>query len=85
MAKTVTVTLTTEQVQQMLADARALYPDESNADLEARVEDAAKHQGIYTLAGQWRMARVREEENANRQAEQAAHDALFPPPVEAAP
>lgn len=79
MARTIIVELTTEQVQQMVADARVIYPEATNAELEAKVDEAATI-GVYDLAGQWRMLRVQHFENVNRATEQAEHDALFPTP-----
>jgi hypothetical protein len=79
MAKTVTVELTSEQVQQMLFDGRAVYPNASNAELEEMVVEAAKYHGIFTLAREWRAQRVRQTETVTRKQELAEHETLFPP------
>ena len=62
----------------MIVDGRALYPDKSNAELEDMVEEAAKYEGIYTLARQWRVAAVRKEEEALRQQRVDEFTNLFP-------
>ena len=80
MSQTVTVTLTDQQVQAALQDARYLYPAASNDDLRAKLEESATHgPGIYATVREWRARRVRDEENANRAEEEAAYEDLFPP------
>ncbi len=80
MSQQITVTLTDEQVQAALVDARYLYPEASNDDLRAKLEESATHgPGIYATVRQWRAMRIREEENANRAVEEAAYEELFPP------
>ena len=80
MSQTITVTLTDEQVQAALQDARYLYPAASNEELRAKLEDSATHgPGIYATVRDWRSRRVRDEENENRKTEEAAYEELFPP------
>ena len=80
MSQTITVTLTDQQVQAALQDARYLYPSATNEELRAKLEDSATHgPGIYATVHEWRARRVRDEENANRAEEEAAYQELFPP------
>ena len=82
MSQQITVTLTDEQVQAALQDARYLYSDASNDELRAKLEDSATHgPGIYATVRDWRARRVRDEENENRKVEEAAYEELFPPPT----
>ncbi len=80
MATNITVTLTDEQVAAALADARYLFPDATSTDLRDKLKESATYgPGVYTTVREWRGMRIREEENANRQAEEAAYEAVFPP------
>lgn len=79
MAQDITVTLTTEQVQQGLTYARKIKPDATNAELVAELTDAAYWgPGIREVIASWEMAATREHENENRQASQAAFLEDFP-------
>ena len=76
----ITVTLTEEQADAALADARFLFPDATVPELRSILTDAATHgPGVYAVIGEWRMARVRQEENTNRRTEQEAFEQMFPP------
>ena len=76
----ITVTLTAEQVTAALADARYLFPEATNTDLRDKLEQAATYgPGVYACIREWRTQRVRQEENDNRKAEEAAFEGLFPP------
>ena len=84
MAQNITVTLENNQVQQALVYARQLFPEATNAELIAALEDAAYWgPGIRERIASWEADYTRQTENENRQA--ARDDFLedFPAKVEA--
>ncbi len=77
----ITVTLTSAQVQQGLVYARKVFPDATNADLLAKLTEAATHgPGVYPQIGEWEAIATRQTENENRQVSRDEFLAVFPPP-----
>jgi len=79
MAQTVTVELTTEQVDKLVADGSVVYPEKTPTELRDMVAEAAKHVGIFTLAETWALTVYRQQADVGKAAAKAAHEALFPP------
>ena len=82
----ITVTLTSNQVQQGLTYARKVYPDASNADLTAMLEDAAYWgPGVRDKIAEWEIAATRQTENDARKVAQEEFLEDFPAKVEPEP
>ena len=80
MAQNITVTLTNDQVQHALASARTVYPNATNAELEAMLTAAATHgPGVYAKIGEWDAAAFREGENVRRKQALEEFEETFPP------
>ncbi len=79
----ITVQLSTTQVQQGLVYARKVFPDATNADLLAKLTEAATHgPGVYPQIGEWEALATRQTENENRQAARDEFLIVFPPPAD---
>ena len=82
----ITVTLSTAQVQQGLVYARKVFPEATNADLTAKLEEAAYYgPGIRLQIADWERQATRQDENAARQEATDAFEAVYPPYTEPAP
>ena len=78
----ITVTLSTAQVQKGLEYARKVYPDATNADLTAKLEEAAYYgPGIRLQIAEWEGLATRQDENARSQAAAAEFEQVYPPGV----
>ncbi len=74
------VTLTTAQVQQGLVYARKVFPEATNADLTAKLEEAAYYgPGIRLQIADWERQATRADENTARQEAQDQFVAVYPP------
>ena len=83
MATNITVTLETNQVQQALVYARQLFPEATNAELIAALEDAAYWgPGIRDKIASWEAEYTRDQENENRKVSRDDFLEDFPEKVE---
>ena len=86
MAQDITVTLSNEQVAAGLEYARKLFPDATNEDLRAKLEEAAYYgPGIRLVIGEWEYEYTRQTENEQRQESLDEFNAIFPPEPEPDP